>query len=180
VARLTSVIRSRLFTFVFGAMVALSTVAGVAVAQDDNTVSACALNSTGALRLVDDAADCRPAETPVAWSVTGPEGPAGPPGELDVYEQRATVYVGDPRPSGTSLSCQSGETLIAGGYQAYPYPPPEEFTTELWSEVPASPVIGSFPVYSPTADASSWQLVYRTPGDSTQAWQITIYLHCAR
>lgn len=50
-----------------------------AVAQDDNTIHACA-NPSGVLRLVASHDDCRPQETPYEWNIVGPIGPQGPQG----------------------------------------------------------------------------------------------------
>ena len=60
---------------VFAAAGAVAT----ASAQGEHTITACA-GPNGQLRLVETAEDCRKSESPVLWSVTGPQGPQGEPG----------------------------------------------------------------------------------------------------
>jgi uncharacterized protein YjbI with pentapeptide repeats len=97
-----SILHSRLTILLLGLLLGMTVVAGIAAAQDDNTIHACASNITGRLRLVTSPDDCRRLETPVAWSITGPQGaqgetgPQGPPGELALG----------------GLTCGVGETVI--------------------------------------------------------------------
>jgi len=71
---------------VFAAVAVAGTlaIAGVnaVVSRGDNggVIHACVLNTTGQIRIVTDGQRCRPNETPMQWSVVGPEGPAGPIG----------------------------------------------------------------------------------------------------
>ena len=60
---------------------------------DADVINACKNNRNGALRVVDDVADCRTSETPLSWNTEGPQGeqgepgtpgPPGPTGGLDV------------------------------------------------------------------------------------------------
>src|SRR4029077_20501536 len=49
-----------------------------AAASGSNTINACALKTTGALRISN--ATCLPSEQAVQWNQTGPPGPPAPPG----------------------------------------------------------------------------------------------------
>jgi hypothetical protein len=49
-------------------------------APTPSTIQACYNNTTGSLRRVNSASDCRYHETPISWSVAGPAGPQGPSG----------------------------------------------------------------------------------------------------
>jgi hypothetical protein len=60
---------------------------------DADVINACKNNRNGALRVVDDVADCRTSETQLSWNTEGPQGeqgepgtpgPPGPTGGLDV------------------------------------------------------------------------------------------------
>lgn len=77
-----AVARSRRVGLFAGGVIAATLVAGgVALAHHDpNVIHACAHDQTGALRQVDDDADCQPSESPVEWGIVGPEGPVGPMG----------------------------------------------------------------------------------------------------
>ena len=114
----------------------------------------------------------------MTWNAEGPEGPPGPSGVISTYERRRTDTVGRATPTGYLVSCDPGDTLLTGGYQAYPIPG-IPFTEEAWSEVPASPVIASNPVYTPTQDFWSWRVTARQPNGSDQEWSLTLYVHCA-
>ena len=48
-------------------------------ASGGDTINGC-VSASGALRVVNDGASCRPAETPISWNSAGQEGPAGPAG----------------------------------------------------------------------------------------------------
>lgn len=58
----------------------LTSVGTVWATHSTGLIDACAHNTTGALRLVDDPNDCKHAETPVHWNADGPQGPQGVPG----------------------------------------------------------------------------------------------------
>ncbi|MBC8030274.1 MAG: hypothetical protein H7Z16_09200 [Pyrinomonadaceae bacterium] len=102
---------TRIFLMV-GLAMATFVVLATVYAQSGNTVQGCFDNKTGALRKVNAASDCGVKETPISWSITGPQGlqgiqgvpgPQGPsgPGALRVvdslnkevgrYENRAAI-----------------------------------------------------------------------------------------
>ena len=54
--------------------------AGIAVLSQSSVITACKRNATGAVRIVDDASQCKGTETVVTWNTEGPPGPPGPPG----------------------------------------------------------------------------------------------------
>jgi hypothetical protein len=67
------------------AVVAVAIAGGVTYAVADigsgGVINGCYKSQNGQLRLIDPATDsCRPSETPISWSQTGPQGPPGPPG----------------------------------------------------------------------------------------------------
>lgn len=45
-------------------------------------IHACKHNSTGSVRIVNGPDDCKSSETPISWSETGPQGPAGSTGPM--------------------------------------------------------------------------------------------------
>jgi hypothetical protein len=64
-------------------VVTVSLGGGMALADHDtNTIHACAKTGTGTLRVVASADECKSNETPVQWTVEGPQGPQGPQGPV--------------------------------------------------------------------------------------------------
>jgi hypothetical protein len=64
----------------FGAGVGGRQVLMTLASHDADTIHACRNTTTGALRVVDSADDCRTTEEPLSWNTTGPAGPTGPQG----------------------------------------------------------------------------------------------------
>ena len=64
------------------ATLALAGAAGATLAGslDDGAISACRNKSTGVLRVPATGTTCKGDETPLQWSIRGPEGAPGPPG----------------------------------------------------------------------------------------------------
>lgn len=89
------------------AAVALLLGAFVAVPQADvsgGTINACVKNTNGAVHIPPTTATCKKGESPLSWSITGPQGPQGPPGESG-----SPGYVG--RENGQVAL--EGETVVA-------------------------------------------------------------------
>lgn len=65
-----------------GAALTATILGGVAFAQTGNTtvITACAQHTTGDLRLVDSASQCKQNEASTTWNQQGPQGVAGPVG----------------------------------------------------------------------------------------------------
>lgn len=88
------ILDSRITILLLGLLLGMTVAIGVAVAQDHDTIQACANDKWGNLRLVESPDDCNKFESPVAWSITGPEGPQGPegpegpPGDTSALEAR--------------------------------------------------------------------------------------------
>jgi hypothetical protein len=106
------------------AIVAIAGSVTYAVAEigGGGVIHGCYKSQNGQLRLIDPATDsCRPSETPISWSQTGPQGPPGPPGPQGPPGASATalwaVVDGSTgarvRQSGTVSSAR----LSAGTYQ---------------------------------------------------------------
>jgi hypothetical protein len=106
---------------------------GVAYASipADGVVHGCYKTSTGALRVIDSAAEaCNPSETALDWNVAGAQGPQGPPGP-----QGSAGPPGPPGPAGVSgweivrvarvaqpstdliwtVNCSAGKKVVGGG-----------------------------------------------------------------
>lgn len=66
-----------------------------AIPGADGTIVGCYKRSSGELRVVDRAAECRPAEDVLRWNQRGPQGPAGAAGP-----KGETGAKGDPGPAG--------------------------------------------------------------------------------
>ena len=93
--RLVTRFRRRTLALLVGAGAVLAFGVGLAVASIPDAggvIHACYKNSQGQTRIVESAADCNPAETPIQWSQTGPAGPSGPAGP--------TGPAGPPGPAG--------------------------------------------------------------------------------
>ena len=73
--------RRKLFVGVAAASVIAAT-AGIALAVPGGggAIQGCFQKNNGQLRVVDAATDCRPSESPLSWSQTGPAGATGPAG----------------------------------------------------------------------------------------------------
>ena len=67
--------------------------AGITALTAAEVITACKSETSGQVRLVDDASQCRSQEVAVSWNTEGPQGPPGPPGPPGV-----------PGPGGTGLS----------------------------------------------------------------------------
>jgi hypothetical protein len=62
------------------AAIGVVALAQAAIPDGNGAIHGCHKTSNGALRVVDDAGDCNPSETPLSWSQTGPQGPQGEEG----------------------------------------------------------------------------------------------------
>jgi hypothetical protein len=77
--------RMRRVAFALTAVVVVAIAGGVTYAVagigDGGVISGCFKSQNGQLRLIDPATDsCRPSETAISWSQSGPQGPPGPTG----------------------------------------------------------------------------------------------------
>ena len=59
---------------------AMLLIAAVRVSAGSHEIHACAMNGNGTLRLLRSGDTCAEKETPLVWSITGPQGPVGPQG----------------------------------------------------------------------------------------------------
>lgn len=107
-----------------GVLVGAVSYGGIAAAvHDTNTIHACADNSTGALRLVKGAEDCRKHETALEWNVEGPQGPQGPagpqgePGGLSGHEvvAKTSITVAPGQEEDATVTCPEGKVVTGGG-----------------------------------------------------------------
>jgi len=64
-------------TIVAGVLAGTIAVVRAMIPDGGGVIHACFQNLTGALRIVDNTANCRLGETALAWSQTGPQGPRG-------------------------------------------------------------------------------------------------------
>ena len=108
----------RRFRRVAMAIIAVAVVAiagGVTYAVADigggGVINGCYKSQNGQLRLIDPATDsCHPSESAIAWSQTGPQGPAGatgPPGPTGPAGPAGHRSAGRDRASGTSGAARS-------------------------------------------------------------------------
>ena len=84
------------------ALIAGGAVALAAIPSSDGTIHACYATGgspTGALRIVDEGAECASGETAISWNQQGPVGPAGPTGPQ-----------GDPGSSGSGSTGSGSDT----------------------------------------------------------------------
>ncbi len=97
------------------------TVSATAETDADATISACAKQTNGGLRLADE---CRRSEVPVSWNVEGPAGPPGPADLTVMLRERRQTFTVQPvssgqGPGGASSFCQPGEVAISGGMTTF-------------------------------------------------------------
>jgi hypothetical protein len=76
-------------------------------------IQGCYKTSNGDLRVAESAADCGPAETPIAWGQQGPQGPAGVSG-LELVGGSVIVPPGEWRFA--HAACPAGKRVIGGGF----------------------------------------------------------------
>lgn len=74
--------RARLFAAATAGSLATGLVAAGAVwaTHQGGSIHGCVVSSSGALRIVSSASECRTGETSIEWNQVGPVGPAGPQG----------------------------------------------------------------------------------------------------
>jgi hypothetical protein len=78
-----------------------------AAASGSNTINACALKTTGALRISNST--CLPSEQALQWNQTGPPGPPGPPGNSDSVVRHISGFKFDGTTITTPLLSGRGE-----------------------------------------------------------------------
>lgn len=113
---------------ILGSMVATAALLGllafreVAVAEnEDKRIVACVLDSTGSVRIVDDASECRSrSERAVEWAQTGKRGPAGPPGPSIRYWR--PIYNYEPesaaaRSFAVEAACPANYIAVSAGWE---------------------------------------------------------------
>ncbi len=88
---------------------------GMALAQDGNTIRACAHKTTGALRLDSPAGGCNVSETPVTWNTQGPQGPRGEAAPR-LFALVRSGHLGDPGPY---LRASSGVISVERSQQGF-------------------------------------------------------------
>jgi hypothetical protein len=79
-----------------------------AAASDGNTINACAVKTTGALR-ISSSGTCLPSEEAVQWNQTGPPGPPGPPGNTDSTVRHISNFMLDGSSVTTPILSAKGE-----------------------------------------------------------------------
>jgi hypothetical protein len=96
-----------------------SAIALATIPDSNGVIHGCYLNKDGALRVIDDSASsCRPGETPLDWSQSGPPGPQGeqgPPGApatalWALVDSDGTLLAGSGVPSVSHIG--QGEYLV--------------------------------------------------------------------
>lgn len=177
--------KRRIFLGVFGLIVALVAVSGVALAMhsDPNELHACYKNSNGQMRYVTDPADCLPSETAVSWNQQGsqgPQGPAGPQGPQGLAGPQGLqgpqgssglsdiemVYSTSPLDNAPFvailLPCPSGKQVISGGFDIM------------------SPGGGAIEIVTSAPYNFGWHVRARTSANyQNQQWQLRAFALCA-
>lgn len=78
-------------------------------------LQACAMSTEGQLRLVTDAAECRPSEEAVSWPASVPAG-----GATTFETVTVTVPTGPSGIASATATCPSGGRVVGGGGHATP------------------------------------------------------------
>jgi hypothetical protein len=84
-------------------------------AQSGNTIQGCYDNKTGVLRKVTSPNDCNQKETPISWSIIGPQGPQGIPGPQGVPGMQGPAGPQGPAGQG-ALRIMDSLNLEVGNY----------------------------------------------------------------
>jgi hypothetical protein len=93
-------------------VVAAVSVAYASIPDSAGVIHGCYLKSNGQLRVIDSAvSSCTPAEVPLQWSQTGPQGPAGPQGPTGPQGPQGPVG-----PEGPDGSMAFGGFAEVGGF----------------------------------------------------------------
>ena len=132
--------RSTVVGLVVGVLMGAAFSAGMALAShDENVIHACVRNATGAARIVDDPSSCGASESPIEWSIQGPEGPQGPPGIAATYLRRSSEEVPGGESRAPTADCDSDDLRTGGGYGWH------ELGDEAFTSDPALETVASFP-----------------------------------
>lgn len=120
-------------------LLATATLAGSASAQSNDTIYACVVKSSGAVRIVKAGTACRTKEKKISWNARGEQGPQGPSGPSGAEGpqgpkgERGEKGESAPREAGgrevlqqelnmritkihQKLLCPAGKTATGGGY----------------------------------------------------------------
>lgn len=139
----------------------------------DGSLSACASDRDGQLRLLEPGETCRSGETPVSWAQQGPVGPAGPvgpqgatgpqgvPGLSGLVVQPVPVTFasgpdGKVQPAVFTGLCPSGKRVLSGGFDV------RNLRVER---------------STPTADGTGWSFTFVPTGKETPS--ATAAITCA-
>jgi hypothetical protein len=136
-------------------------IAYAAIPGADGTINGCYKRSDGTLRVIDAeaGATCKPSETAIAWSQTGPPGEDAGPVRIATISQSATIPAATI--GGIDVVCPSGMIAVGGGYN---------FNTPganivVWKNVQSS------------SSARVWEVGFRN--DSNNAWLVSAYALCS-
>ena len=148
-------------------------VAWATIPDGSGQIHACYKTSSGELRVVDPSAGgtCKPSETALAWSQTGPPGPAG---ATQVTIRTATQTVSPGSSHTFTAHCDAGEVATGGGWR-------------MEGPVPAGPppvtVLGSVPQSaSPEPAAGETPVGWKVIGVANQGaldHDVTVFAVCA-
>ena len=92
----------------FVAALAATGFGAYAAASDGNTINACAVKTTGQLRLSTNG-NCLPSEQAIQWNQTGPPGPPGPAGNTDSTVRHISNFMFDGSSVTTPILSAKGE-----------------------------------------------------------------------
>jgi hypothetical protein len=105
-----------------GASFAVVSVVQAAIPDSNGVINGCYQKDVGNLRVIDSSAgdSCRPSETAISWSQTGPQGPAGPAGQPGSKgDTGATGPPGPPGPGSKTIAGiinDDGTVIVGSGF----------------------------------------------------------------
>ena len=158
----------RLSVLVVGLLAAAGGIAYATIPDGSGVFTACKLNATGTIRLIDPSlgstsllGHCTSLETQISWNRQGqpePQGPAGVSGyeveTLDATNAAVNKASGDAM--STAVTCPSGKKILSAG------------ETGDW---------GPFPAATPSADGTTWTVTGTVQADSSNG--LGIWMICA-
>jgi hypothetical protein len=104
---------------VVGVLAVSGGIAWASIPDGGGVIHACFKNGSGDLRVIDTGTGgaCKPSETPLTWSQTGPPGAPGAPGATNVVIRTFTATLLPGGVSTFTALCHVGEVATGGGWR---------------------------------------------------------------
>jgi hypothetical protein len=164
---------------VVGALAVTGGIALATIPDGGGVIHACYKSGSGDLRVIDPSAGgaCKPSESALAWSQTGPPGTPGTPGAAGATNVAIRTFTQTVAPGGVSTftaHCNAGEVATGGGWRLEGPDPSGDPWITVEGTVPqsssAEPSAGETPI--------GWKVIGVVDHD-TVAHDVTAFAVCA-